>query len=448
MRFHDLAIKRALRFTFIAVFGVFSALAEEGSVPAPRVTITSQPAGATVIIDGRDRGVTPITLFDLEKGRHHLKYRLAGYEERDRFFNTEEGPLLEKNEVLSEVKGLLLLVSEPEGATIEIDGNAVGTAPRFIGGLSVKDPHTVRFIKTGYQSQAVSVKFNGREPMVKKVTLLRDAGGISVRTDPEGASVTVNGVDRGLSPLELEDVPKGRATVQLKKDGFRLEKRELSIRAGDHQTLSVALEPLPGTLYLISDPEGARFYLDDEARGTGPVTISGLKPGEYTVRVEKQGYAVESRKVKIDNGKSLREEFKLANIMGRLEIQTNPAGGTVVLDGRILGITKEVSGDSLSAVFAVEDLMEGEHSLVVRKDGFKEVSRKVKIGNSKTSHHKVTLKRLFVPNVRIDTVRGVSKTGVLISNSGESVVLETSPGINSTIPKDEIRKISFLEEAK
>ena len=58
-----------------------------------RVTITSQPSGASVIIDGMDRGTTPITLFDLTPGPHHLKYRLAGYEERDRFFDTNSSPL-------------------------------------------------------------------------------------------------------------------------------------------------------------------------------------------------------------------------------------------------------------------------------------------------------------------------------------------------------------------
>ena len=41
-----------------------------------RVNITSQPSGATVVIDGMDRGTTPVTLFDLAPGRHHLKYRL------------------------------------------------------------------------------------------------------------------------------------------------------------------------------------------------------------------------------------------------------------------------------------------------------------------------------------------------------------------------------------
>jgi hypothetical protein len=106
-----------------AVFAALAALTLAADEPRPcRVSITSQPEGASVIIDGKDRGTTPITLFDLAPGRHHLKLRRAGYVERDRFFNTGDGPYVEKSEVLDEVKGILLLKSEPEGANILIDG--------------------------------------------------------------------------------------------------------------------------------------------------------------------------------------------------------------------------------------------------------------------------------------------------------------------------------------
>ena len=92
----------------VAVLAItFAAFAQERV--QTRVTVTSQPAGASVIIDGMDRGTTPITLFDIAPGRHHLKYRLPGYEERDRFFDTNDGPYIEKNEVLEEVRGLLFV---------------------------------------------------------------------------------------------------------------------------------------------------------------------------------------------------------------------------------------------------------------------------------------------------------------------------------------------------
>ena len=43
-----------------------------------RTDFTSQPEGAKVIVDDVMRGVTPITLYDLGPGKHHVRYELAG----------------------------------------------------------------------------------------------------------------------------------------------------------------------------------------------------------------------------------------------------------------------------------------------------------------------------------------------------------------------------------
>ena len=90
-----------MRATILTALLAVSAFAQEKV--QVRVNVTSQPTGATVIVDGMDRGTTPVTIFDLAPGRHHIKYRLAGYGEADRFVDTErEGPFIERNVVLQE----------------------------------------------------------------------------------------------------------------------------------------------------------------------------------------------------------------------------------------------------------------------------------------------------------------------------------------------------------
>ena len=414
----------------------------------PRVNITSQPSGASVIIDGQDRGTTPVTLFDVTPGRHHLKLRLPGYVERDRFFNTSEGPSIEKSAVLQEVKGLLLVKTEPAGANVVIDGASRGQTPLLVTDLAAKDTYTLRLRKAGYLEQSLTLKFNGREPKVIDETLVLDSGVINVVTDPAGADVTVNGIPRGKAPVLVKGIPKGTATVKFALGGFADEIRELNMRAGDQQTLSVALQPLPGTLHLISVPSGARFYVNDEARGVGPLVIPGIKPGTYTVRAEKEGFGTVTRDVVVANGQPAREEFRLSNVMGRLEIRTDPVGAQILLDGRLLGTTKAQSADAvISDAFPIENVLEGEHVLVVRKDGYAEALRHPKVQNSKTSQANVRLKRIFQPDVEIVTDRGVYP-GVLISNGPEAVVVEVSLGINRSFSRSEIRKMNFLKKDK
>ena len=411
----------------------------------PRVTITSQPAGASVIIDGMDRGTTPITLFDIAPGRHHLKYRLAGYEERDRFFDTNDGPYIEKNEVLEEVKGILLLKTDPPDCDIQIDGVSVGRTPKLITHLPVRGTYGIKLRKAGYQNQSISVRFNGRKPLVREEKMIQSSGTINVITDPAGAEVTVNGVSQGVAPVEVEQVPKGRAVVKFHLDGFADEVRELSVNAGDVQTLSVSLRALPGTIHLSSVPAGARFYVNDEPRGTSPLTLANIKPGSYDVRAELEGYGTISKYISIDNGGSTNVEFRLSNVMGRMEIRTSPPGAMVYLDGKRVGETKSADPSAeFSDILPIENVLEGEHTLVVKKEGYADKTSHAKVESSRTAQGRLRLTRIFTPDVEIVTARTTCK-GVLLGIKPDYIEIESSPGIKRSFPRDEVREIRHLK---
>ena len=106
-----------------------AAFAEESR--AIRCDFTSQPEGATVVVDGMTRGVTPLTLYDLAPGRRHVCFEMANYDSVDEFMFLREGGAVSKNAVLRPLKGLLLLVTEPEGCDISLDGMSLGRTPRL-----------------------------------------------------------------------------------------------------------------------------------------------------------------------------------------------------------------------------------------------------------------------------------------------------------------------------
>lgn len=411
-----------------------------------RTSLTSEPSGATVLVDGVARGTTPLMLFDLAEGLHHFKFRLAGCADGDVFLTAQAGKSVDHNEVLEEEKGLLLLKTDPAGCNIKVDGVSMGETPRFIGNLSVREAHTIRLSKAGYQDQVISVRFNGRKPLVREEKLLLDSGVLDVMTDPPGAEVIVNGIGRGKAPVLVRDIPRGTVVVKFSLEGFREELREIRINAGDRQTLSVSLQGLPGTLHLLSDPPNASFYVNDEARGPAPLSIPGLKPGDYVVRCEKEGYASLTRTVTIRNGASVREEFKLSDVMGRIEVRSVPAGAEVFLDGRKVGVTKGASGleTDPSDVLSIEKVMAGEHQIAVRKEGYQEFARTVRVEPKQTAkNHRIVLKRAFVPNVEIETANGVFR-GVFRSQNEETIVIETKPGTDYPIPRSFVRKVTFF----
>ena len=421
----------------------FAAFAEESK--AIRCDFSSQPEGATVVIDGMTRGVTPLTLYDLAPGRRHVRFELANYDGVDEFMFLREGGAVSKNAVLRPIKGILLLVTEPEGCDVSLDGVSLGKTPRLVTSLDAKDTYRLLVQKPGYQPRTVEVKFNGRTPLVKNESLVIDSGVIEVTSEPAGAEVTVNGQPRGLTPTKVDGVPKGRATVDIKKKGFEDESRELSIVAGESQTLFVKLNGLPGTMSLSSVPDGARFYVNDRPEGKGPISLTGLKPGSYTIRVEKEGFATSTKTVSLENGGAIVEEFRLENVMGRIEVRTIPSGVEVFLDGSRIGITKAKGDDGgASEVFAIENVREGEHTLAFRCEGYAEVTKHPVVEYRKTQTVTARLKRVFTPNVEITTDSGVHR-GILISNTANGVEVEVSLGITRTFPHSEVRKLEFIK---
>lgn len=422
----------------------FAAIAE---VSAPtRIDIASQPAGATIIVDGSDRGITPVTLFDLKPGRHHVKFKMAGYEDRDRFYNLEVNSPLQQSVVLEPVKGILLLKSDPSECNITIDGLSVGTTPRLITTLNVADVHHVVLEKPGFRPSAFDIKFDGRKPLFREEKMLLDAGILEISTDPIGAEVMVNGVPRGLSPVIVRDVPKGIAVVKVSREGFKEETREVRIVAGDRLSLPIRLAARPGTLYLSSVPDGARFYVDDEFRGIAPVIISDINPGSYTVRAEMRGYGTDTRKVEVGNGSSPRVEFKLSNVMGRVEVVSSPVGAQVYIDGRLVGSTKSSDPNAVkSDPFPIENVLEGEHVIMLKADGYSTVVKHPKIENSKTEQVFVKMKRFFKPDVILHTSSGEVK-GRLVKNGPDYIEVEVSLGVTRSLPRLSVRRLEFIED--
>lgn len=111
-----------------------------------RVTVTTEPAGAIVIIDGERRGPAPIEL-NLGAGTHQLVAEHAGA-------NVRRTVALEYGEPLTIVlpvvvaRGTLVVTSNVVGAQVMVDGAEVGTAP-WTGALDA-GRHVVVVTAAGY----------------------------------------------------------------------------------------------------------------------------------------------------------------------------------------------------------------------------------------------------------------------------------------------------------
>lgn len=128
------------------------------------------------------------------------------------------------------------------------------------------------------------------------------SGWVLVRTTPQGAGVTLDGAERGVTPLSIGDVPFGSRMVEVRREGFQRATREVTVSPSSPVVaVDVTLAPLPaidgappaavlGSLVVESRPPGARVTVAGSSAGTTPTIVSGLAAGPHEVRIELDGY--------------------------------------------------------------------------------------------------------------------------------------------------------------
>lgn len=114
----------------------------------------------------------------------------------------------------------LTLHSYPFGATVRVNGEAVGTAPVTLTGLAGN--LMIEASMEGYlaASERVRVRYDREQTLVLRLTPTAGAGHLTVVTQPDGARWYLNGAYMGTTPDQAVDIPAGAHILTVSKDGF------------------------------------------------------------------------------------------------------------------------------------------------------------------------------------------------------------------------------------
>lgn len=159
-------------------------------------------------------------------------------------------------------------------------------------------------------------------------------GRLLVRSSPSGASVQVDGVTRGETPLALRDLDLGAKEIIVARRGYLPESRRVVLtNARPSRSVEVrlstaaaasasaaagrsgAISPKPavstGTLAVESRPPGAAVAINGKPSGKTPLTINDLPPGEYRVTLTLAGYRDFATTVRVVAGERARAAASL-----------------------------------------------------------------------------------------------------------------------------------------
>jgi PEGA domain-containing protein len=155
-------------------------------------------------------------------------------------------------------------------------------------------------------------------------------GRLAIDTRPGHLEILLDGVHRGTSPLMLSVMP-GAHTVII-RNGSAERVVPVTIAAGTDVTQYFemsAVEPLlaSGRLSVVTDPPGARVFVDGVARGISPVIVDELQAAEHRVSVTTDNGPME-RTVSVAAGGTASVVFSLS----KSSTLAGPVGGWLAVE--------------------------------------------------------------------------------------------------------------------
>jgi PEGA domain len=267
----------------ILVIG-WSVLARPSAGPSGSLTVTSNPAGAQLLVDGIVVGTTPETIA-VPEGVHAVEVRSNGPTQVAAVRVDSGGQLSRYFDLpVGTAPATLRVETKPAGARVMVDGRVRGQSPIVIPGLN-PGPHSVR-VERGPQSRerpvmlasganvTVSVPF---EPLPQST---EGHGWLAVST-PVELHAYENGRLIGSSRAGPWQLPAGRHDLEFFNTTLGVQVNK-TVEAVAGRIVSMDL-PAPLGLVSIASSPAVEIRLDGESIGQSPIANRSLRAGQHDI---------------------------------------------------------------------------------------------------------------------------------------------------------------------
>ncbi|MEM0954105.1 MAG: PEGA domain-containing protein [Pseudomonadota bacterium] len=319
---------------------------------AHSVLVTTEPAFAGIDIDGGLK-LRLGERYLLRSGDYSLTATAEGYYPLEQAITVSDDDNQAFQFVLKRLPGKVSFTTQPSGAQVLVDGDSLGSTP-LNAQLVDAGNRELRLLAERYLPYRETIEVTGLEvAQTFSVDLEPAWANIALSSVPIGATVFVDGEERGKTPALLE-ILQGEHQVELQMPRFRPWQQTLSVSAGVHQNLEpVTLLPADGLLRLSSQPAGANVTVDGEFQGQTPIELSLDPDGERRITVFKPGYKRATRTLALAPEEIRDLDLKLSPLLGDVQVRVRPAEAEIYVNGKRMG-----QGAQLLSLPAFEQTLE------------------------------------------------------------------------------------------
>ena len=267
----------------------FESLAYQLTRLPGRITIYSQPSNAQVAQNGNFLGPTPLLQKKLAAGSYRIKVTKERYQDAEVDLEVEG---LDREQVirveLAPDWAPVTFRTEPAGVSVSINGEIIGRTPLTVDVLSGE--HEISFERELFQSQTLELDVvAGVAMVVPMVTLNPVPATLKLSSNPQEATVSINGSFQGSTPVEIELEPDTTHEIALTRAGFETARQNVNLSPGEVDSLSLELTPQYGIVFITVDPADTALSVDGVPRGLASQRLR-LTTRKHVLVFSKSGY--------------------------------------------------------------------------------------------------------------------------------------------------------------
>lgn len=277
---------------------ILSAQSNNKVLGSGKLEITSKPVGAKVLIDNKDRGLTPLTI-DLEEGKKRVVLSFKGYERFTRAVNIIADSTIILNTEMLRLTGDLMIISKPIDADVYVNDEYKGKSPVKLQLLDIGD-YFIRISAEGYITYETKYTVQYQIENILNKALDPLPASVAFFSIPDGAEVLIDNKKKGETSIVglTLGVDSGERNVLMKLKGYSSQNKKITFQPGEITDVQMVLQKLPqgysenknaGWLSLTGVPQSAKVFLDGKEYSS-PLTYHELNRGNNNLRINKKGY--------------------------------------------------------------------------------------------------------------------------------------------------------------
>ena len=234
--------------------------------------------------------------------------------------------------------------------------------------------------KEGYRSTSLTreIKASPEMQLIQLQSPTPIFGEINLSSNPLMSDVYIDGVLSGQTPLILSDVLIGKHKIRITHDGYRDHVSDAFVEEGKVFEINAVLTTTVSVTINCNAPN-ADFYIDGRLEGNAS-GIKVIEVGKHKIEVKPKAY---------DNYTTYNEIIDFNGSVDRVEIRLEPRDLKIYFESDMPNtylfvdnkmITNKLGNAKYNKVFS-----SGEHELVFRCAGKREIKKKVIFGSSQNA---------------------------------------------------------------